>query len=702
MARFQQQATLGSIANPRQAEAQAKMTLADTLQQFGQFGMERYQRSRIESAQEEAQEVEPGVEAPELRGSQTMTGRAYNQMVMAGHAAAIKNDYTRRIAELEVEHKDDPVSFEAKVNAYRGELLNSVSPDIRNTVGLDFDQATIRPAIGIKQRHEARIAKESLLGMQEAVDTIGDDAARAAREGDALGMQHNQTAFYEIVNTMEEMGQVDLAQKLQKSFDDRMDKQIVLGQFDAASNKEQFIKSFMDNPPADLSPEESDKLAGEMLTMWRREKSLIADGLATRQKKMGGEIKDYVQFLSNGGEDTDELQAKFSPDVINATYEPEKAAEINAQIADHQQFNTDYRMVKTATPEELTELVEGAKPTGPEDYGREADQYNRMIKAVKARNDQLAKDPAAFVIADDENLAGLTEQLAAGDFSVAADYTASVRAKQERLGVSPRSVALLPDPLANALATQINDMTQGGEVAVNTINGLKAAFGDEWRTIERQLSADKKIGESAKIISMTPEGPGQVTVAEALIVPEAEYKGFIGDDNVKDIKKDSGEVLDPLRNTLRVGYGDSGVKTANSIQRGVERTAMKLIADGKETDVDDALESAYEIIMGDTELYDTYRVPKDERPDTVNMGVKEYISQIKSGAVEIFTPPSAQLANEQDAAEVFRRALQLTPITTIDGSGVTFVDQNGAVLRRKDGTPFEVNWYLLREAGYGE
>lgn len=317
MARYQRQQAIGSVGNPyagfadaAASQSRATMQLADTLQAFGDFGMERYQRGRIESAQEEAQAVEPGIEAPEQRTSQTMTGRAYNEIVMAGHAAAIKNDYTRRIKELEVEHPDDPVSFENKLKAYGKELLNGVDPSIRNTVALDMDQASVAPMLRAKQRNEERNINESVAGIVEAADIIADDLATAARDGNLQSVEHNQAAIDEIVNTLEEMGRYDTARKYREQIGDRVDKQIALGQAEIAierGNGAAYIQSFIDNPPEDLAPEQVDSIAATMVTMNNRYISLQKQQQAAVSIETSREISNLKIAAKNGLGDAETL-----------------------------------------------------------------------------------------------------------------------------------------------------------------------------------------------------------------------------------------------------------------------------------------------------------------------------------------------------------------------------------------------------------
>lgn len=695
---------LASAAKGQFAVADTQMAVADVLQNFGKWGMEQYKKMRVESAQQEALAVEPSAEAPALRAGNTLTAEAYNKIVLAGHGAAIKVDYTKHLNELELQFKDDPQGFKAASDAYKAELVNQVAPEVRPFISTDYDMAAVGKHKGIAANFERKMVEQNLVGMGEAMDIIGDDAARAARSGDLQALMHNEAAFMQIVEAMESEGQIELATKMRMGFQDRMDEQLVLGQFDNSSDKLNFIEKFMENPPSDLPPEKADQLAGQMITMYNREKGLRDSATAASKKKFETGVKDYLAALEGGIEVTPEMHNKFDPEVVNALYTPEEAAAINAEIADFRTFNEDARALALATPDEVVDMLNRSRPDSGTNYRREQGQYEILQRAAAARVEALAKDPMAYITTYDETLREQSELLpgaiAAGDTAMIAEYSARARAVQERLGLSSKSVALLSNSQATALGRSLNDFSQGGQAAVDNINAIRDGFGSEWPSVQRQLAQDKAIGESAQIVAMIDDPNDQVIFAEALF-RRKEYEEFIGDELKKDVTDNSADAVMDLTNTLRVGYGDSGVRMGNTMRRGIEAAAMKLLADGTETDAEAALETAFEMAVGDVEFYDSYRVPVDQDPAMVSGGVDEMVGRIKEGLVDIYAPPSALIPNEEDAKAVYIKALQLTPITSVDGSGIVFLDQLQNPLRGPDGKILEFSWSDLREIGTG-
>lgn len=410
MSRFERQQVLQSIANPAAGEAQATMALADTLQAFGDYGMKKYAEMRVDEATQEAQAVEPRVQAPELRDKNTLTGEAYNKVVMAGHAAAIKNDYTRRIKELELEHPDDPVSFQNKLEAYSTELLNGVSPEVRNAVALDIDQTSIAPMLRARQRHEERTVNESVAGIIESADIFSDELANAARDGDLQGVQHNEAAIDEIVNTLEEMGRFDLARKYRNAIDERVDKQIALGQAEkaiASGNGAAYIQSFIDNPPADLTPEQVDSYSATMITMNNRHISLEKQQQAAVSIETSRSISNLKIAAQNGLGDPEQLmdqtekyfdakliseseRTSIMNDIISADIKAAEQAEVYSDIA--KRLEGDSSMVVDPTDQDdfwdevLAPQIENMDPVAAEvatvNY---VNRMKRVPKGLKAK-----------------------------------------------------------------------------------------------------------------------------------------------------------------------------------------------------------------------------------------------------------------------------------------------------------------------------
>lgn len=622
--------------------------------------------------------------------------------------AAFVTETTNRILREETEKQADietrglDVDFEQINQDYQDRLNtaleNAPSQDAANEVRLQADNMFSRKFFPGYSQHQSKLnVNRRVDSVTNALDDIQSEVltgrtsiseAVARSEAAIVGLSETAGGVIDInklrESTKDGIAFNHLSQRIQSGDSSRVINELKEGKWDALASSDTVRKM--------LSAAQSD---------------LKARSAKARQEYAAG-LDDYLAYLS-AGNDSEELAQRYSPEKVNAMF-GDKADKLNESITDARDFGKVMTDIKTASPDELRSLIEQQTPSAPENFSRESKQLDLIVRAVNARNKAIADDPAAYVASTsklaEQSYIDIQEALSSNDPDLIKDatdaYVSIQRSMQEELGVPSKAVALLPESFAKQIAASMNDMSQGGESAVNTINSLQDAFGNEWRTVEKQLASNKMVGETAKIISMTPRGQGQTIVAEAMLIPEPEYKSFIGDDAVKDIKDNSLDVVSPLMETMRVGYGDSAIKVTNSIQTAIERTAMKLIADGSETDADDALESAFEIIMGDTEFFDTYRVPKAENPEDVDYGVGAIKTKILRGDIPVLAPPSSEVRNAEDALNIYLRSGAIYPITTNDGSGVAFIDSQNNVIRKPDGSPLEYTWSEVKREGYDE
>lgn len=619
--------------------------------------------------------------------------------------AAFVTETTNRILREETEKQADieargvDVDFDANNQEYQDRLSealeNAPSPEAAQEVRLQADTMYSRKFFPGYKRHQSKLnVNRRIDSVTSALDDINSEVM-TGRTSVPEALARSESAIVGLAETSG--GVVDIAE-LRRATNDS-----VVGTH---------LLTRIDNGDArgvlnEIKSGKWDSLTNTntLAKMQNKAKQDIKQRSAIAKANYAKGLDDYIAFLSSGNDD-EALSQRYSSGSVNSMF-GEKGAEINEKIRDAREFGNTLNEIKTASPEEIASLMEKAAPDSPEEFRRESAQFNIITKAVLARNKSIADDPAAYVNQNSDLAAksfiDFQEAMQSGDpdaiSSSATQYVEVQKAVQEELGIPSRSVQLLSKPMEDFVATQINDLSQGGENAVNTINTYKQAFGDDWNTVQAQLAGNKKIGESAQLIAMTPEGPGQTVVAEAMATPEKELKEFIGDDAYKDIKDDSFGALDDLRNTLRVGYGDSGTRSANMVQRGVERTAMRLIAEGVTTDTDDAIDQAKELIIGDMELYDTYRVPKIDNPDLVDEGVSALRVKILNGEVPVLAPPSSEITNPEDAVSVYLRSTSLTPITNLDNTGIAFVDSKNNVLQKPNGQPLEFTWSELRGEG---
>lgn len=354
MARFQKQSILQSISNPGLAEADAHSSLARTMEGFKQFGTQQLGRINLESAEEDALEVAASTDAPELRSTALQSGRAYNKIVLAGHYAAVKNDYTQRILEMQDEHPNDPNMFKATSAAYKEEMLKTVSPRFREAVSVDYDAAVMRPFINVKKQHENEAIAESMQSIGEATNTYLESISKAARDGDVAGMKHNAMALEGLADSLDAMGKRKAASALREEMNNTVDKQLTLGQAQDAIDAGQgqaFIKNFISNPPPDLTPQQADSYAATMTTMFKRNVTLSKQAKAAESIEVSRAVSNLKIAATLGVGDpeklTQEIEAAFEADHISGSERTSMLTKIFKKEQERQETADNQRRIAT-------------------------------------------------------------------------------------------------------------------------------------------------------------------------------------------------------------------------------------------------------------------------------------------------------------------------------------------------------------------
>lgn len=309
MAKFEQQRVLQSIANPNTVQAQGTMAVADVMQNFGQWGMKRLEAFAVKEAQESAQMVDPSSEAPDLRSKMTISGQAYNEVVLAGHMGATKVDNTSNLIRMTEQYKDNPQAFKNASDAYKTEMLNNVAPEIRAEVAVDYDARSMSAFNELNSTFMEKQLVESGNNVLKAAQIYADDVSAAARKGDTEALNYNLSMIHAQAEILKEMGFGDKAEEMLSNINERIDKQLVLGRAEdaiQAGNGAKFIQNFIDNPPKDengkdiLTPEQVDSYASTMAAMDRQYRGLIDQqraGASFEQQKL---ISDLQIGAKNG------------------------------------------------------------------------------------------------------------------------------------------------------------------------------------------------------------------------------------------------------------------------------------------------------------------------------------------------------------------------------------------------------------------
>jgi hypothetical protein len=417
--------------------------------------------------------------------------------------------------------------------------------------------------------------------------------------------------------------------------------------------------------------------------------------------KFSNDLDNYVAFLSSGTADTPELRERFSDATIETTFGDQAGAVIE-NVNDARDFGQSLNQIKSASPAELSAVVEENRPTDVDQFSREARQFQVLNRAISARNTAISKDPSAYGIENSPDVSDsfeIFQQALDGNepelIKIATEnYTNAARAYQENIGVHSNGVQFLPAQMENAIGQRLNDFSQGGENVAIQINALKEGFGNEWNAVLSQLQINKKIGTGVKVMAGMPFGPEQISLGEAVAIGQKGFKEVLNPDDFNAIKDSSLDELSEFQETLRGQPGSEAV--FGQYRSAIETLAMKYLSEGIEDSSDDALGRAVDDVLNKNFAFtDTYRIPSEQNADQVEDGVDFMIDKIQAGDIDLLIPESATIQNIEDRKEVYLSVLRPNPITSPDGSGILFTDQNGNALLDPNGEPVIMPWDRL-------
>jgi hypothetical protein len=717
MARYERRSVLESIQNPFTEYARAAEETQANWNRIEKTALTAYEAQRVQQAKEEAGELQykPGDEL-EKRTELTATGRAFNEVSTAGYVASVKNQYTARLDQLYLENKNDPAKFKNSSDAYLKGLLNNVPPELRGAVSIDYGALSNKYTIGAQRNAKELEIAEATAQINAASARIADDASKSARSGEYNDMHYQEWQYNQaVIEPLKRQGNVVEAEKKQRAFVETLENQAILGEMDrrleqGLDSGKQFLEGFKKSDHG-LSPQRADAVYSKMEALYNDKKAIDADMNGATRKVWKSGFADYQAYLSAGGEDTLANQEHFSDEKIDQMYDtPQERAIAKESLADARDFGATYNKLKLASAQEAAELINAARPDSLDvpNYAREQKQYETLVAAKAARDNALAKDPASYILGTNPELKDqftkMQEKFLVGqaDPIDVKTYIETQREAQMRMGLRSDQVQIIPQTMEDQIALTLNDMTNGGENSVLMLNSLKGMLGDDWKTVVRQLGANKKIGNSARVISSMTDPQLQRRVAEAMSFSVKEYKEIADPDVVKDIQDYSADQLSDLAETFSEGYGPNGLKTWMVYKEATERMAMKLVADGEESSYDDALDAAKEIIFGDVEVVGSYRVPLvvNGQPNDINSirtGVGIIQQFIKDKTLAVATPPSAVIENLEDANDAYIKMVIPKAITSKSGDGVVFVDQFGDVMKNTKGENMEFSWKEIHD-----
>lgn len=195
-------------------------------------------------------------------------------------------------------------------------------------------------------------------------------------------------------------------------------------------------------------------------------------------------LDDAVAALEAGGT---ALDPRYGAEALIGRFGAERGGALARRVAQAASAGRIVAAVNGATPDELAAMP----ATEPGDAAA-------LRQAIAARERALTEDPALFVLRHAPGVRAAYDAMEAiardpaGDPTALATatrrYAVAVRAEQERLGVRPEGLRVLPAADAEAVAARF--MTRDGEDAATVMRRLSDRWDAAWPAVFAQLADD--------------------------------------------------------------------------------------------------------------------------------------------------------------------------------------------------------------------
>jgi hypothetical protein len=209
------------------------------------------------------------------------------------------------------------------------------------------------------------------------------------------------------------------------------------------------------------------------------------EGSQAQERLNGNAIKyaaDPDNDLSKLGTTPDQVRTSLPND-------PAKAALQADQLQGVIEFHQAYHKINTLSDTGAQAMVDSYRPTGPADYDVKEPEYEAMQKALEARRQAIAQDPAGYVRTNFPDVDRLAFQDANhgmwGNPQLFAAYASRLDATYAALGVDPGNRPLLARGVAQNIVTNVD--TRSSQEAATALRQMETVAGAQWPRLFQQL-----------------------------------------------------------------------------------------------------------------------------------------------------------------------------------------------------------------------
>ncbi len=444
------------------------------------------------------------------------------------------------------------------------------------------------------------------------------------------------------------------------------------------------------------------------------EQTLHRYGAQADQQLKAGMADDYAAIAQYGYTSKPKTLEDFTK-----VYGDEGGHQAFANYTENVRAATDAFHLRDMTPDQVMATLDRYQPKqGDADFAEKQKRFEGMAKVAGALQQELHKDPAGYMLRNNPAVrdaytayqqAPPTDQ--AAQARAAQTYASTMIAEQTRFGVPPQSIKVVTDDYVDRWRTQVQKMATDGNATqvMALLKHEQDQWGASWPQVYRQVTAGSPM---LRIV-----GAGVKSIAGQYLVQydKMKFADIVKDEQsatAKDIREGVEKQLAPFASSLAGNMGSIGLY--NDIRGQVEKlAAIHSFVDGMDATraakraVDDVINFKYD-------FRDGYRIPGREHSnpvpvpaDDIAMGaamLRMHLGRDAVAGVDMRVKPfldtiGAAYTPDQLAAETAEAKRNGRWTTNADESGLAYVYANGQVVKKPDGTPLQLTWQQLAEAG---
>jgi GH24 family phage-related lysozyme (muramidase) len=584
----------------------------------------------------------------------------------------------------------DPAQAEARFNgeiAKAAKIVDAVNPNLdpgtrAALTSLTFNTGDTWTHSGLGDKIRAGDldgAKESFLSYNKVNGTTDDGvAARRAREASWFGR-----------------GDISPAESIQPRID-----------------KGTAMLRIMDDPELAKQPQVQAAALARVNKVFEAYHFQDAQQSAAFNVKLNGSVAEL--------RDTGQLTNPIQHDEFVNGLGPQKGEAAWQDYQKDVQLGADMRSMAGQSPEDLAATVQKySNPTPGDDYGRQAERRDQILKAAQANQQAKQKDPADFVIRRTDSGEATWKQFnelvsdknasPAIRTAYAQMFASKMLSEQERLGIPQEARKVAPDwytgPIKDKIAAAATSDDPNARQAVpQLIAAQKELWGTYWPHIAAQIAPPG----AAPLVKAIAAGADPVAMQRLLDIPK-------GESPAKILKEQNEVTAKNLNGSLNVAFAPF-LGSMVGLQKdrdysgyaalGSELGAL-YVRDGM-SEKEAAAKAFNDLIGNRYDFRDTYRIPKSPQvnSDDVQRGVYEATQEIQRvrngdaaspfGNIQIQQNDLGVTDNEADMRHGISRDARFVTSPGNDGLnllvGTKFVKQG-------NGQPILLTWNQLQKMG---